>query len=340
MRRLASLTLLLLAHAAIAADNPKVIRFVTGTGVGGRPITGGSVFAYLDNKGILVDEFRKDGIKVEVSYLLGAGPAFNEAFANKLTDFATIGDLPSTVGKAGGLDTRIVVASSRNGTGAIVVPAGSRLNSITELKGKRVAIFKGTAIQTIADRALELYGLSEKDLQVINMNGVASQAALASKDIDALFTTTSEAVRFGDAGLGRTIYNTLDDPKAKSIGYDGVLLVTDDFQKRYPHIVQRIVNRYVEAARQVSGGNRDEVYKAWSKSGTPYLAFKRDFDRQDLRKLFSPLLDEEFVRRYKVAVADVKKFKYIRKDVDVDAWLEPKYINQAIKDFKLETYWK
>jgi sulfonate transport system substrate-binding protein len=338
MRRTALLSLLLLTQAF--AENPKEIRFATGTGVGGRPVTGGNTFAYLDNKGTLVDEFRKDGIKFTTNYFLGAGPAFNEAFANGLVDFIQIGDLPSTVGKAGGLDYKIIAAAWRNTPGAVVVPAGSRINSITELRGKRVAIFKGTATQLIADRILELNGLTEKDLQTINMNGVAQQAALASKDLDALFTSTSEAVRFADAGIGRTIYSTLDDPKAKSIGFDVVFVVSTKFEQKYPQIVQRVVTQIVKGAHQLAAGNRDEVYKNWSKSGTPYLAFKRDYDRQDLRKMFSPVLDEEFVRRWKVAVSDIKRFKYTRKDVNVDTWIEPKYVNQALKDLKLENYWK
>jgi sulfonate transport system substrate-binding protein len=339
MRRLASLTLLLL-QAAFAADNPKVIRFVTSTGVGGRPITGGSIFSYLDNKGILRDEFRKDGIKVEVSYLLGAGPAFNEAFANKLTDFATIGDLPSTVGKAGGLDTRIVIPTSRISPGAIVVPTDSRIQSVADLRGKRVAIFKGTATQLTANRILAHFNLSERDLKVVSMNSVASQAALASKTIDALFTGTAEAIRLVDQGLARQVYSTFDDPGAKDIGSDGVLLVSAEFERRYPHIVQRIVNRYIEAARKFATGSRDEIYKEWAKSGAPYSSYKRDFDRKDFKKLFNPAFDEEFAHRYKDAVTDIRRFGFTRKDVDIDVWFEPKYVNQALKEQKLENFWK
>jgi len=330
---------LALAAPATSFENPKEIRFLTGTGVGGRPVTGGNNFAYVDNKGAFVDEFRKDGIKFQTSYLLGAGPAFNEAFANSLGDFAQIGDLPSTVGRSGGLDYKIVAAAWRNGPGAVVVPTDSRVQSISELKGKRVAIFKGTATQLIADRILALYGLEEKDLKVVNMNGVASQSALAAKDIDALFTSTSEAVRFTDQGIGKTLYSTLADPKAKAIGSDVVFVVSADFERRYPQVVKRVVTQIVKGAHEIAVGKRDDVYKEWSKSGTPFLSYKRDFEHQDLKSEFSPVLDAEFVRRYKVAVADIKKFKFTRKDVDVDSWIEPKYVNQALRDLHIENFW-
>jgi sulfonate transport system substrate-binding protein len=328
-----------LAVPAHSLETPKEIRFLTGTGVGGRPVTGGNNFAYLDNKGAFVDEFRKDGIQFKTSYLLGAGPAFNEAFANGLGDFAQIGDLPSTVGRSGGLDYKIVAAAWRKGPGAVVVPTDSRIQSISELKGKRVAIFKGTATQLVADRILELYGLEEKDLKIVNMNGVASQSALAAKDIDALFTSTSEAVRFSDQGIGRTLYSTLTDPKAKNIGSDVVFVVSADFERKYPHIVQRVVTQIVKGAHEIAVGRRDDVYKEWSKSGTPFLSYKRDFEQQDLKKEFSPVFDEDFVHRYKLAVADIKRFKFIRKDVDVDTWIETKYVNQALRDLHLENFW-
>jgi sulfonate transport system substrate-binding protein len=39
------------------------------------------------------------------------------------------------------------------------------------------------------------------------------------------------------------------------------------------------------------------------------------------------------------AVNETKRFKLIRHDVDVNGWVEPKYLNAALKELKLEHYW-
>ena len=50
--------------------------------------------------GLLEEEFKKDGIKIQWTFLRGAGPAVNELFANGLLDSSHLGDLPSVVGRA------------------------------------------------------------------------------------------------------------------------------------------------------------------------------------------------------------------------------------------------
>jgi len=88
------------SHAK-ADGKPSVIRIgVALVGTGGRPVVGGSFLATAANNGSLEHEFEKDGIKVKYTYFVGAGPAVNEALANKQLDFAWQGDLPALVAKA------------------------------------------------------------------------------------------------------------------------------------------------------------------------------------------------------------------------------------------------
>jgi ABC-type phosphate/phosphonate transport system substrate-binding protein len=65
-----------------------------------------------------------------------------------------------------------------------VVP-GSGIHSLADLKGKRVAVFRGTANQLSFASALASQGLSERELKVINLDFNAANAALAAKQIDA-----------------------------------------------------------------------------------------------------------------------------------------------------------
>jgi sulfonate transport system substrate-binding protein len=59
----------------------------------------------------------------------------------------------------------------------------------------------------------------------------------------------------------------------------------------------------------------------------------------DLRARINPLLDEYYVASLKSSIEETKKYKLIRKDVSIDGWIEPKYLEHALKELKLEDYW-
>src|SRR4051794_31182791 len=111
---------------AARADTPSVIRIAfAGVGVGNRPFIGGSSLGVVHSRGLLEEEFKKDNIKIEWSFFKGAGPAVNEAYANSLIDFALQGDLPSIIGKAGGLKTKLLASTGSRQNTYLAVPADS-----------------------------------------------------------------------------------------------------------------------------------------------------------------------------------------------------------------------
>jgi sulfonate transport system substrate-binding protein len=52
------------------------------------------------------------------------------------------------------------------------------------------------------------------------------------------------------------------------------------------------------------------------------------------------LLDEYYVATLQRAVTEAKAFKLIRRNVSLDNWLEPKYLNNALKELGLQDYWQ
>ncbi len=329
---------LIAAPEALAAEQAKVIRIGVATvGTGNRPVFGGAVTSLVNVKGLLEQEFRAEGIKVEWNFFKGAGPAVNEAIANKLLDFAWQGDLPAIIGKAGGLNTKLLLADGTRGTAYVAVPADSPARSLEELKGKKVALFKGTNGQLVAAKVLDQRGLSERDFKSINMDGATTQAAIATKDVDAAWFGY-DVYPLVDRGIARIVYTTRGQPA--NLSRQTHFLVTGDFEQRYPHIVQRVVNTLVrEAAWASDDRNREQVLQQWAKSGVPYTAFKQDYEGTPLKVRLSPLFDDFFTTHYKDAVALSKKYRLIRGEVDVDSWLEPKYQREAVRQLKLDGYW-
>src|SRR6478735_212260 len=237
------------ADRAFAGDKPSVIRVAfPGVGIGNRPFVGGGAAANLHLKGLLEEEFKADGIKVEWSFLRGAGPAVNELYANGLADVSPLGDLPFIIGQAGGLKRKVLSTSFIRGNSYVVVPADSPINNLKDLRGKKVAIFKGTNIQLAFAQILEGNGLTEKDIRGINMDTGASRAAIVTKDIDA-YVGGNDVLSLRDQGVAKLIYTTRGDPRFLR---HGVFTATEQFVNRYPEITQRIVNRLVSASKEIS----------------------------------------------------------------------------------------
>jgi len=333
------ITLALCVTTTLAlAQAPAVIRIGVATGgVGTPPRTGSSTIGLVNAQGLLETEFAKDNIKVEWIFFKGAGPAVNEALVNHQLDFAWQGDLPSIVHRAGGVKTRIIAGSGvRNGL-YLGVPPDSAIAKIEDLKGKRVAVFKGTNLHLAAVRALAAHGLKESDLKLINLDTAAAQAALTTKDIDAAFGYV-ELFLLRDKGVAKVVWSASED--SYRFTRQTVLLVADDFATRQPQIVQRVVDTVVKTARVYSDeSQRGELFAQWGKAEFPEKSWREDFIGQPLRVRLSPLLDPFLVARYKDASDEAYRLKLTRSQPEIDSWFDRRFLNAALKAQKLEGYW-
>ncbi len=330
----AALIALSMNGLAWAQDAPKVIRIAfSGAGTGGKPAASGTLLATAHQRGVLEREFEKDGIKIEWTFYVGAGPATNEALAARKVDFAQQGDLPMIVGRSNGLRTKIILRREAFGKTYVVVPTASAAKSVEDLKGKKWAVSKGTQSQIINARILGKYGLKPEDVRLIDLNGDSTRAALSTGNVDAAVYAGKDLVA---RGLVRRIVE-IDDPK---IIVPGNIWVTEEFEQKYPQLVQRFVNVLVENAVWASDEkNREEQFRLWTKSGSPYIDVKEDFEGDALRDRLNPLLDAYFYAYIQRSMDETKQFRFVRRDVPLEGWIEPKYLQAALKSQGLEGFW-
>lgn len=314
------------------------VRIGVATAGGGNPISwGGSPGSVARLNGWLEEAFQADGVKVEWLFFKGAGPAVNEALSNKQIDFAYHGDLPSVVGRANGLKTRILLVSGARNNLYVVTPPDSNIKSIEDLKGKQVSIFRGTNGHLVANNLLAAHGLQERDIKGINLDTGSAQAALASKGVDAAFGGP-EFFKLRDQGLVKIVYST--QGKDPAFTRQAHLHVRDEFANDHPEAVQRVVDVFVRAADWASDEkNRDALFKLWARSGTPYQSYVAEFENQQLAIRNSPLIDDFIIGRYKAVVSDALKLKLIRREVSVQDWFDPSFLQKSLKKLGLEHRW-
>ena len=329
--------LAVLPFAAQADEGkPTEIRIAfSSAGASGRPLAGGSSLATTHLHAALEEEFKKDNIKIKWFFNVGAGPATNEQFANHLIDFASHGDLPLIVGRSTGLRHKIILGQGRFGETVFVVPANSEAKTLADLKGKKIGVTKGTAGQLTLDRVLERYGFTERDFKVISLDAATLKAAIATGDIDGTIVKPYDLI---SRGVAKELFRINFDPKITSIS---TFWVGEEFEKKYPDIVQRVVTTIVKETKFSSEEkNRTELMQMWARQATDtYLDYIQSWQRDSLRTRVSPLLDEYYVATLQKSIDETKHYKLIRHDVDINGWIEPKYLNNALKELKLEHYW-
>jgi sulfonate transport system substrate-binding protein len=319
--------------ALAAAPAPDVVR-IGGVGYGyGKPY-GEHVVAVMQDGRYLENELRGTKTRVEYRFYDRTGPAINEALAAGQLDFASYGELPQIIGKAGGLTTRIIANGGVSNI-YVGVRTGVKAQSIRDLRGLRVTLQRGTILHQALDRLLAEAGMTENDIQLYDLPTSDQLAALTNGNADASVGVAS-LLTLRDQGIVRIIYST-----AGKVTPDGinVFSVTSDFAGRYPETVHAVTRAFVRAAQWTADDrNREKVIDIWAKSGTPRNIIAEDLVGP-LKPVDLPIIDDLFVSGLKVGVTFSLQNKLIRQPIDVNAWIDRTYLDAALQDLRLVSYW-
>src|SRR3569833_1356606 len=237
----------LLPGAALTTDPLKEIRIDWATY---NPVS-----MVLKQKGLLEKEFAKDGISIV--WVQSAG-------SNKALEFLNAGsiDLGSTAGSAAlvarinGNPIKSIYVYSRPEWTALVTAKDSKIASVADLKGKRVAVTRGTDPHIFLVRALLGAGLSEKDITPVLLQHPDGKTALIRGDVDAWAGLDPMMAQAEVEDGARLFYRN------KSANTWGILSTRIEFLKDHPDLVKRVIAVY-EEARKYSLANYDEEKKAF-----------------------------------------------------------------------------
>jgi sulfonate transport system substrate-binding protein len=209
----------------------------------------------LKQKGLLEKEFAKDGIGIV--WVQSAG-------SNKALEFLNAGsiDLGSTAGSAAlvarinGNPIKSIYVYSRPEWTALVTTRDSRIANVADLKGKRVAVTRGTDPHIFLVRALLDAGLSEKDITPVLLQHADGKTALIRGDVDA-WAGLDPMMAQAEIEDGAKLF--FRKPEANTWG---ILNVREQFLNDHPDIVRRVLASY-EEARKYSLANYDELKKTF-----------------------------------------------------------------------------
>lgn len=115
-----------------------------------------------------------------------AGPQLLEALSVGSLEFGLTGDAPPVFAQAAGKDLYYVGAEpAKPESSAILVLQDSPIQKLSDLKGKRVALQKGSSAHYLLVRAVDKAGLQWSDIQPVYLTPADARAAFERKSIDA-----------------------------------------------------------------------------------------------------------------------------------------------------------
>ncbi|WP_214413618.1 ABC transporter substrate-binding protein [Sphaerisporangium fuscum] len=115
-----------------------------------------------------------------------SGPPLLEALNAGSVDVGGVGNTPPIFAAAAGSKIRIVAADRQRGdSSAILVPSGTAITSPAQLKGKRVAVAKGSSAHYHLLAVLKKENLSFADITVSYLQPADALAAFTSGRVDA-----------------------------------------------------------------------------------------------------------------------------------------------------------
>lgn len=115
-----------------------------------------------------------------------AGPQMLEALAVGAIDFGAVGNTPPVFAQAAGKDLKYIgYEVVPQNAQALLIPADSSIRTLADLKGKRIAVQKGSSAHELLAKVLQKAGLSWQDIQPIWLPPADARAAFDKQSIDA-----------------------------------------------------------------------------------------------------------------------------------------------------------
>jgi sulfonate transport system substrate-binding protein len=238
----------LLPTASFGADKPKEIRIDWATY---NPVS-----MLLKEKGFLEKEFAKDGIKVLWVKTVSSSNALQFLNAGSI-DFGSTAGSAALVAKINGNPIKSIYTYSRPEWTALVTTKDSKIAKVEDLRGKKVAMVRGTDPHIFTVRALLSVGITDKDYTpVLVQQHADGGTALLRGDVDAWAGLDPMMAQHEVQDGARLFFRK---PEANTWG---ILNSREEFLKDHPDVVKRVLSAY-EEARKYSLANYAELKKVF-----------------------------------------------------------------------------
>ena len=221
------------------------------------------------------DFFANEGIEVKWE-LFTYGPPMMAALASGDIDIATgLGAAPALTSYANGSDVEFIYQqiTDFSNTG-VLVREDSGIDSLEDLKGRKVATAVGSAAHISFLQGLEAHGLSEADIEIVNLAAADSLTPLVGGEIDAVATWEPFTSLIENTEGIKAVWRI----NADNVISPNIIAANASFARSNPEIVAK----YIQVFRQYEDGVLEDSHpviealvEATGNSESTYVTYTR-----------------------------------------------------------------
>ncbi|MGZ9698721.1 aliphatic sulfonate ABC transporter substrate-binding protein [Bacillus safensis] len=276
-------------------------------------------------KGWFEQSFEKEGVKVKWVEFQSGPPQFEGLAANQL-DFSQVGNSPVIAGQAAGIDFK-EIGLSQDGLKAngILVKKNSEIQKVEDLKGKKIAVAKGSSGFDFLYKVLDQAGLSAKDVQIIQLQPDEAISAFENGSVDA-WSIWEPFLSLETIKKGAKL---LVNGEATDLYSPGFTLVRTQFADLHPELVVKFLKVYDHAVKWQKSHPEEAV--------TLYARLK-NLDKKVVTQVLNntePLnkpISKKIINAQQHTADFQYKTKAIQRKIDVNQVVDNSFIEKMLKE--------
>jgi len=290
-------------------------------GVYGVAITNGYLDTYLEPL----------GYKVSPKGFVGAAPAIHEALVAKELDYVVYAGMAADLSRANGIEHTLISTTSWGALWKILVHTDSGIDTLADLRGKKVAYTRGASPHMYLIRVLTEAGLTFNDIKPINATLPESLAALTTGTIDATVVSAGYEKQLVDTGTAKVIHNQFTADK--NVYYEPMVFIArTDFHKAHPEVALAIQKAFLRG-RDWIREDPDRYYRLVSeRSGNPLDVVLETAD-YDIDGAIPLNLDNKYIDALKDILIFLKSNELTGGNIDFTTWQDKTVAEKAWKEY-------
>ncbi|MBY3029371.1 aliphatic sulfonate ABC transporter substrate-binding protein [Rhizobium leguminosarum] len=275
------------------------------------------VSVLLKKEGLLEKEFAKDNISIRWVQSAGSNKALEFLNAGSI-DFGSTAGAAALIARVNGNPIKSIYVYSRPEWTALVTRADSPISTVQDLKGKTIAVTRGTDPHVFLVRALADAGLKQSDVKLVLLQHADGKLVLLRGDVDAW------------AGLDPLMAAAEVDDKAKLFYRKpennswGVLNTTETFAADHPDIIKRVIAVYEQARAEALADPAALKAALVEAAKLPDDVIAKQLERTDISQSTIGDLQRDTISKAGIALQSAG---VLPADVDI-----PKVTNELIDD--------
>jgi len=233
-------------------------------------------------------------------------------------DFGIFGLAAATLGGANGEPVVVIGAACNRGM-AVVAGAKSDINSIKDLKGKKVAIWPGSTQEVVILDRLSAEGMTIKDITPVRVSFSDMAPALERGDIDAYVGAEPAAGISLAKGVGKIVEYPYSTPTGS---LNMVLTTRRELIEKDPDLVRTLLKVHRQASEYAMKDRDAFVAMAMQKLGQPKPSIEKAAPNVEL----TWKIDDLFLKQANYYGTQMLEKKQIRELPDYSKFIDASFV--------------